>query len=232
MIKYWCWSRVLRCSAAAVSMALFAATSASAGTINLSFGDNSVTETASHNGEVWNLGPYDGTDDIRDILGNSTDVSVTTAAFSSNANDAEGSGYIAGLDPVMKSLVFDPNGGSLSVTITGLISGGAYQVDVYAGQNETTDRQADVEIDGNTSVVGGELSTLVQYNTLYDLHAPATLTGIVAIDGSLLLTVSGVDGDTALLQGITLTAIPEPASLVLLALTGVACLRRHQSCSA
>ncbi|MGB0990855.1 MAG: PEP-CTERM sorting domain-containing protein [Akkermansiaceae bacterium] len=101
-----------------------------------------------------------------------------------------------------------------SVTISGLVDGGLYNLSVIGAGDET-----DV-------TVGGSTQTMATWNSGTNPDQYVDFLNVVATGGSITYTVSGANSDAT--GGFQINAVPEPSSLSLLGLSALSLAFRRK----
>jgi len=202
----------------------------SAAVVHLNAGE-SISGQETMNGETWNnLSGFSSIGSLQYSDGtNATGITATQAVIDSggnNPNDSNGVGYITGLDSMSTSLLFanaNDTQNTVTLTISGLTVGSLWNVDIYAGLSSAAPPY-DFAVNGGTVVTADR-------NDIYNSGAPLTFASVAAnSSGEIVIAVGpGPDGSTTkILQGATLTLVPEPSSSVLALLgLGLAWCRRR-----
>jgi hypothetical protein len=117
--------------------------------------------------------------------------------------------------------------GGLTLTIEGL-TGSAYQVDVIAVRSEsgTSTREQSYWVDGvRADGIAGDWNA---YSQGWQSGGVMTWSSVAPTDGVLTLRTGDGLGNNSYLAAARITAVPEPATMGLLALGGLAILRRRR----
>ncbi len=236
----------------ACAIVLMVATSASAATVNVDFG-NAPTYTGqgvlASVGDTWNQGiASDGSSEaLVDSQGNATSISYTIGggiAGTGTANEGDEYSTIANLQA---DYIFgptnDPNS-RIDLLIKGLTPGGQYNLVLHGGQNQTfsgflSDNRGSIFTVGGTSKTStstnvglGDAFVEGQTHVTF-LNVTANGSGEIDVDvhghTSAGSGTGGPDSDffNAFLNGFQVQNVPEPTTLALVALTGCSLVMRR-----
>ncbi len=170
------------------------------------------------NGDTWNnLVGSAGTDNSLQYADGSPATGISATQFvadaefeGNNPNDAQGAGYVTGLDSATTTLIFSGGAslnGQCQLTVNGLPVGSEWTVLVYAGLNDGTSRQQTLTVNG-TGIVAPIFST-------YNSGQPVTFSNVVVgQDGQIQVTAddetSGNSTAVTFIQAVSLIPVPPP----------------------
>lgn len=146
-----------------------------------------------------------------------TGASVDVTALGVLSNNTQ---VYAGDDLLLMGDIAD---GPSLITFSGLVDG-VYDVWVYAQAPDSATFLTDVTIGGNTQTVGGTWAGTYVQGTTHSFH-----TGVVVTGGTMSITMA-VNSGFASLNGLQIAAVPEPTTLVGLAVgaLGLLLIRRKR----
>jgi len=195
-----------------MAVLLMFAAPASAAVLNLNFGESSSGQEI-NNGETWNnlIGSSGTTGSLQySDSSAATGISATQsvgAGGGNNSNDANGAGYVTGLDSVTTSLLFANVGASrtITATVSGLAVGSLWDVDLYGGLSSYAATNYTFGVNGSSQT----MNRVALYNT----HAPLPFTGVAAnSSGEIVISVGpgSVGNATKAIEGASLTYVSGP----------------------
>lgn len=189
--------------------------------------------------QVWNLagsGTNTGYNDPRS-LDNTVAFAQDTTGKQTIVNLAVSKSFYGGDDPLIPhaqqslSTTFDPfvtqtnwrvTSSQGELTFSGLTPGGVYDLSIFASINDT---------DGSRRYFGKYAvgSTSLTFDASQNLSSFINLNGVTAdASGNLALDITPTNGSRyAVISAVTLTAVPEPTALSVLAVAGGLLMRRR-----
>ena len=199
-----------------LAVLLMSAAPGSAAILNLNFGESSSGQET-NNGETWNnLQGSSGTTGSLQYSDGSAATGITAtqsvgAGGGNNPSDANGAGYITGLDSVTTSLLYANVGTSrtITATVSGLAVGSLWDVGLYGGLSSSAATNYTFGVNGSSQTINRV--------ALYNTHAPLPFTGVVAdSSGEIVITVGpGASGSaTKAIQGASLSYVSGPSPII------------------
>jgi len=204
---------------------------AAAAQINIDFGNGGVysgTAAAPDTGTKWNSFAYVALTDAALVDSSNMPTSVTLTKPSSNDYSNSGGGSGPANDALMRDYLWVKNGSS-TITLGGLTPNATYDLYIY-GLGDQTDQSILVTLDAANGGATGN-TTGPERSPLNEGENWIKLTPNADSSGNILFTWQNRDNQHGGLNGLQLV-VPEPATLSLLALGGLAILRKrrkHQS---
>jgi len=222
--------QVCRCIIITISTALLLVVglsgSAAASTINIDFGnvEYSGIAAAPDTGTKWNSFAYGALTNAPLSDSSNTPTSVTLTKPSSSDYNNAGGGSGPADDALMRDYLWVKNEAS-TITLGGLTPEATYDLYIY-GLGDQTDQSILVTLDAANGGAAGN-TTGPARSPLNEGENWIKLTPNADSSGNILFTWQNRDNEHGGLNGLQLI-VPEPATMTMLALGGLAALRRRR----
>ena len=167
---------------------------------------------------------------LRDLAGNLTSVTLTMTPggfmFDASTFGPNGTSTATGSnEEFLMDDVWDAPPGQITI---GNLAAGNYALYVYGGSPDSATTQMNFIVNSDSQFVGGLWENPFNGPEDYKLGITHALFNVNHAGGSLVINVPDVPGFESV-NGLQIAAVPEPASIGLIAATGLATLRRRRS---